>query len=68
MFKNVKAIKDMLQMLKEYEGLIPSYFEFVTSIKKRPFYIEIFEGDKEHLKEAAVEDAAFFIRYLRSIQ
>ena len=61
MFQNAKRIGNILKMLKDQEGLTPSYRDFVMVFKKNPRLIIVFN----HYKEKAIPEIATYIRMFR---
>lgn len=65
MFKNTKRLNEMLKMLKEYEGITPSYSEFVEAMKDNHRFIFMFDMEDEFFKRGAISELALAIRMLR---
>ncbi|MEE3693857.1 hypothetical protein V2I21_01725 [Campylobacter sp. CLAX-22107-21] len=65
MFKNTKRLNEMLKMLKEYEGITPSYSEFVIALKENKRFTFMFDMDDEFFKRGSISELALAIRMLR---
>ena len=65
MFKNTKRLSEMLKSLKEYEGITPSYSEFVEVMKNNHRFTFMWNTNDEFFKKGAISELALAIRMLR---
>jgi hypothetical protein len=66
MFQNISRIKDIVEMLKLYEGINPSYRELIKVIKDNPMVLEMFDTPVKYSKEFAVDEIARAIYQFRN--
>jgi hypothetical protein len=66
MFQNISRIKDIVEMLKLYEGINPSYRELIKVIKDNPMVLEVFDTSIKYSKEFAVDEIARAIYQFRN--
>ncbi|WP_086226399.1 hypothetical protein [Campylobacter devanensis] len=65
MFKDIKRLNLMLEMLKTQEGITPSYEQFVKALKENHRFIWMFDLDDPFFKKGAISELALAIRMLR---
>ncbi|MCR8701032.1 hypothetical protein [Campylobacter sp. RM12176] len=65
MFQNTKRLNAMLKMLKEMEGITPSYSEFVVTMKENQRFTFMFDLDDEFFRRGAIAELALAIRMIR---
>lgn len=65
MFSNIKRLNAMLKILKEQEGITPSYSEFVQALKSNPRFIWMFDLDDPFFKKGSISELALAIRMIR---
>lgn len=65
MFKDIKRLSLMLEMLKAQEGITPSYEQFVKALKENHRFICMFDLDDPFFKKGAISELALAIRMLR---
>lgn len=65
MFKDIKRLSLMLEMLKAQEGITPSYEQFVKALKENHRFIWMFDLDDPFFKKGAISELALAIRMLR---
>ncbi|WP_338438960.1 hypothetical protein CVIC9261_06205 [Campylobacter vicugnae] len=65
MFKDTKKLREMLKKLEEYEGITPTYEQFVIAMKENHRFSFMFDLDDEFFRRGAIAELALAIRMIR---